>query len=60
MPRPKKKLPKTLVVKSEEQQIVYGEVYAPNRPDAQGEYMTAVEIRKMAHEFIRSGQDGSD
>ena len=59
MPLPKKKLPKKLVVKSDEQQIVYGEVYAPNRPDAQGEYMTAIEIRKMAHEFIRSGKMGS-
>ncbi len=37
-------------------QIVMGEVYAPNRPDAQGEYMTAVEIRKMAHDFVRSGK----
>ena len=48
-----------LVIKSEEQQIVYGEVYAPNRPDAQGEYMTREEIRKMAHEFIRSGKMSS-
>jgi hypothetical protein len=47
-----------LVLKSEEQHIVMGEVYAPNRPDAQGEYMSAVEIRKMAHEFIRSGKMG--
>jgi hypothetical protein len=48
-----------LVVKQEaELQIVLGEVYAPNRPDAQGEYMTAIEIRKMAHEFIRSGKMG--
>lgn len=47
-----------MVVKSEMQQIVYGEVYAPNRPDAQGEYMTRAEIRKMAHEFIRSGKMG--
>ena len=38
--------------------LIFGEVYAPNRPDAQGEYMTAVEIRKMAHEFIRSGKMG--
>ena len=45
--------------KSEDQQIVYGEVYAPDRPDAQGEFMTRDEIRKMAHEFIRSGRMGS-
>ena len=46
-----------LVIKQDgELQIAMGEVYAPNRPDAQGEYMTVVEIRKMAHEFIRSGK----
>jgi hypothetical protein len=47
-----------LVIKSEEQQIVYGEVYAPNRPDAQGEFMRRDHIRKMAHDFIRSGKMG--
>ena len=49
-------MPKNLIIKADDQQIVYGEVYAPNRPDAQGEYMTAIEIRKMAHEFLRSGK----
>jgi len=49
---------KSLVVKSEELQVILGEVYAPNRPDAQGEYMTAVEIQKMAHAFLRSGKMG--
>ena len=49
----------SLVCKSDEQQIVYGEVYAPNRPDAQGEYMTREHIRKMAHEFLRSGKMAS-
>lgn len=47
-----------LVIKSEEQHLIFGEVYAPNRPDAQGEYMTAAHIQKMAHEFIRSGKMG--
>lgn len=47
-----------LVCKSDEQQIAYSEVYAPNRPDADGEFMTAEEIRKMAHEFISSGKMG--
>lgn len=47
-----------IVIKSEEQHLVFGEVYAPNRPDAQGEYMTAPEILKMAHEFLRSGKMG--
>jgi len=45
-----------LVIKAADQQIVYGEVYAPNRPDAQGEFMTAVHIRKMAHDFLRTGR----
>jgi len=50
---------KKLVIKQEgELQIVLGEVYSPMRPDAQGEYMTAPEIRKMAHEFIRNGKMG--
>lgn len=38
----------------DELQIVYGEVYAPNVPDVHGEYMTPVEVRKMAHNFMRS------
>lgn len=45
-----------IVLKSEDQHIITGEVYSPMRPDAQGEYMTAVEIQKMAHEFIRKGK----
>jgi len=40
----------------EELQIVYGEVYAPDIPDSQGDFMTAVEVRKMAHAFLQSGQ----
>jgi len=50
----------SIVVKAEsaDEQICYGEVYAPNRPDAQGEYMTAVDIRKMAHDFLRAGKMG--
>lgn len=45
----------TRVEKSDqtELRLVYGEVYAPDRPDAQGEFMTAEEIRKMAHRFVR-------
>lgn len=46
-----------LVIKDDvDQHLIFGEVYAPLRPDAQGEYMTAVEIQKMAHEFIRNGK----
>jgi hypothetical protein len=50
---------KPTVTKSEtgqELQICYGEVYAPNRPDADGEFMTAESIRKMAHGFLREGR----
>lgn len=36
----------------DELQIVYGEVYAPNIPDVHGEFMTPVEVRKMAHRFM--------
>ncbi len=49
-----------LVIKSDtpDEQLVYGEVYAPMRPDADGEFMTAAEIKKMAHDFIRDGKVG--
>lgn len=36
----------------DEEQIVYGEVYAPNIPDAQGDFMTEREVKKMAHLFM--------
>lgn len=39
-----------------EQHLAYGEVYAPDRPDAQGEFMRADHIQKMAHEFVRKGR----
>lgn len=44
-----------LVIKADtiEERLVYGEVYAPSRPDSDGEFMTAVEIQKMAHDFVR-------
>jgi hypothetical protein len=50
----------TLALKKDrpDQQIVMGEVYAPLRPDAQGEFMTAENIEKLAHDFIRSGRMG--
>lgn len=38
---------------SDEKRIVYGEVYAPDRPDSQGEFMRAEDIEKMAHDFMR-------
>ena len=38
-----------------EEQIVFGEVYAPGFPDSQGDFMSAEEIRKMAYNFLRKG-----
>lgn len=37
-------------------QIVYGEVYSPDVPDSHGDFMTADDIRKMAHAFLESGR----
>lgn len=43
----------TRIVKAEgDKQIVYGEVYAPNRLDTQGEMMLAEDIELMAHRFL--------
>ncbi len=50
-------MPNTIFKAEEpELQIVWGEVYAPDRPDAQGEFMRADQIRKMAHDFIADGK----
>jgi len=38
-----------------EQQIVWAEVYAPNRPDADGEFMSIEGIRELAYQFMVSG-----
>jgi hypothetical protein len=39
-----------------EKRMVYAEVYAPNRPDSDGEFMTAETIEKMAHDFVKKGR----
>ena len=39
----------------DEKQLAYGEVYIPMVPDSQGDFMTASEIEKMAHEFMKDG-----
>lgn len=39
----------------EEQQLVFGEVYAPGFPDSQGDFMTAETIQNMAHTFLKNG-----
>lgn len=41
-------------VASDEKRLVYAEVYAPDIPDSNGDYMTAEEIEKMAHGFMRN------
>ena len=41
---------------NDELQIVYGEVYCPNVPDSQGDFMTVETIREMAHRFLASGR----
>ncbi len=40
----------------EELQIVWGEVYLPKLLDTQKDFMSAEEIRKMAHKFMASGK----
>lgn len=51
---------KTVTIKStnEEQQIVYGEVYAPYILDSYGDMMLPEDIEKMAHSFIAKGEFG--
>lgn len=39
---------------AEAKRIVWAEVYAPDRPDADKEFMRAPEIEKMAYHFMRS------
>ncbi len=40
----------------EELQIVWGEVYIPDLPDVDEEFMTVPEVRKMAHKFLLQGR----
>ncbi len=37
----------------EEKHLVYGEVYAPDMPDTDGDFMDADGIEQMAHNFMR-------
>ena len=39
----------------QEEQVVFGEVYAPGFPNSQGDFMTPDEIKKMAYNFLRKG-----
>jgi hypothetical protein len=42
-----------LKLASEDQQMVWAEVYAPNIPDADGDIMTETAIEQMAYKFMR-------
>lgn len=44
-----------LIIKSEAERLVYGEVYVPYRLDVQDEYMKPEEIRKACHKFMKLG-----
>lgn len=37
-----------------EERMVYGEVYAPDRPDSGGDFMRAEDIKTMAHNFMKN------
>lgn len=41
----------------EEQQLVYGVVYEPDVEDSHGDYMTATEIEKAAHGFLKDARN---
>ena len=45
-----------LIVKSEEQRLVFGEVYSPLQVDTQDEAATKELIQKMAHKFLLEGR----
>lgn len=38
-------------------QIVFGEVYVPDRKDTDGNFMTAETIEKMAHDFMMNSRN---
>lgn len=46
---------KKAILKSEDERLVYGEVYLPMDVDSDDEAMTKEEIRKMAHAFLFKG-----
>ncbi len=45
-----------IIIKSEAQRLVFGEVYVPDELDSDMEMMTAKGIESMAHEFLSSGR----
>jgi hypothetical protein len=45
-----------IVIKSEAERLVYGEVYAPLQIDTDNEAMLAEDVKKMAHNFLAEGR----
>jgi hypothetical protein len=43
-----------LKIASEEEHIVMGEVYVPNVPDSDGEFMDAAGVKEMAYRFMKN------
>jgi putative serine protease XkdF len=44
-----------IIEKSEaKERIVWGEVYSPLRPDADGEYIDADQVRAMSYRFMQN------
>lgn len=46
----------SIVIKSEAERLVYGEVYAPLQIDTDNEAMMPGDIKKMAHNFLAEGR----
>lgn len=47
---------KVLAKEADEQKLVYGIVYEPDTVDAHGDFMTAAEIEKAAHGFLKDAR----
>ncbi|MGQ8922595.1 XkdF-like putative serine protease domain-containing protein [Bacillus halotolerans] len=48
---------KVIVKEADEQKLVYGIVYEPDTVDAHGDFMTAAEIEKAAHGFLKDARE---
>ncbi|MFC9657020.1 XkdF-like putative serine protease domain-containing protein [Bacillus subtilis] len=48
---------KVLTKEADEQKLVYGIVYEPDTVDAHGDFMTAAEIEKAAHGFMKDARE---
>ncbi|MEK4388184.1 XkdF-like putative serine protease domain-containing protein [Bacillus sp. FSL M7-1004] len=48
---------KVLAKDADEQKLVYGIVYEPDTVDAHGDFMTAAEIEKAAHGFLKDARE---